>query len=54
MEKSRNYAVYRPDISCRVFQLKLNQMMADFRKGQFFGRVVASEFYFVYIFYFYA
>jgi hypothetical protein len=54
MEKSRNYSVYRPDISCRVFQLKLNQMMADFRKGQFFGRVVASEFYFVYIFYFYA
>jgi hypothetical protein len=44
MAKSVNYAVYRPDITCRVFQIKLNQMMADFRKGQFFGRVIASKF----------
>ncbi|XP_045820117.1 uncharacterized protein LOC123913423 [Trifolium pratense] len=42
MAKSGNYSVYRPDITCRVFQMKLNLMMADFRKGQFFGRVVAS------------
>ncbi|XP_045821889.1 uncharacterized protein LOC123914761 [Trifolium pratense] len=42
MDKCRNYAVYRPDISCRVFQIKLNEMMIDFRKGNFFGRVIAS------------
>jgi hypothetical protein len=44
MAKSGNYSIYRPDISCRVFQMKLNQMMSDFRKGQFFGRVIASEY----------
>jgi hypothetical protein len=43
MNKSRNYSIYRPNISCRVFQLKLDQMMDDFRKGKFFGRVVASK-----------
>ncbi|GAU51410.1 hypothetical protein TSUD_413210 [Trifolium subterraneum] len=42
MNKSRNYPIYRPDVTCRVFQIKLDQMMADFRKGHFFGRVVAS------------
>jgi hypothetical protein len=46
LSKSNNYAPYRPDITCRVFHIKLNDMMADFRKGQFFGRVVASKFYF--------
>jgi hypothetical protein len=34
----------RPDIACRVFHLKLNDMMADFKKGNFFGKVVASKF----------
>ncbi|GAU39042.1 hypothetical protein TSUD_59980 [Trifolium subterraneum] len=40
--KSRNYAPYRPDISCRVFQSKLKEMMNDFKRGCFFGRVIAS------------
>jgi len=44
LSKSGNYAAYRPDICCRVFQLKLEEMMSDFKKGQFFGRVIASEF----------
>jgi hypothetical protein len=44
MDKSGNYSIYRPDISCRVFQIKLEQMMADFRKGNFFGRVIASKY----------
>jgi hypothetical protein len=43
MDKSHNYPIYRPDISCRVFQIKLNQMMADFRSGKFFGRIIASK-----------
>jgi hypothetical protein len=47
MDKSRNYSVYRPDICCRVFQIKLNQMMSDFRKGHIFGRVTASKFFFL-------
>ncbi|WJX83022.1 DNA helicase [Trifolium repens] len=42
LSKSNNYSPYRPDITCRVFHVKLNDMMNDFRKGQFFGRVVAS------------
>ncbi|PNY08839.1 ATP-dependent DNA helicase PIF1 [Trifolium pratense] len=40
--KSRNQAPFRPDISCRVFRLKLNEMMKDFKKGQFFGKVIAG------------
>jgi hypothetical protein len=47
LEKSGNYSIYRPDISCRVFQIKLDQMMADFRKGNFFGRVIASEYHYL-------
>jgi hypothetical protein len=43
MSKSGNSSIYRPDISCRVFQLKLEEMMDDFRKGNFFGRVIASK-----------
>ncbi|MCI13467.1 ATP-dependent DNA helicase PIF1 [Trifolium medium] len=43
LSKSGNYAPFRPDISCRVFHLKLKQMMKDFKKGQFFGRVAASK-----------
>jgi hypothetical protein len=43
LSKSQNYSPYRPDISCRVFKVKLEDMMKDFRKGNFFGKVVASE-----------
>jgi hypothetical protein len=49
LAKSGNYAPYRPDISCRVFQSKLKEMMNDFKKGQFFGRVIASKFFFLFI-----
>ncbi|XP_045823935.1 uncharacterized protein LOC123916509 [Trifolium pratense] len=42
LSKSRNHAPYRPDISCRVFHVKLKEMMKDFKKGHFFGRLVAS------------
>jgi hypothetical protein len=35
----------RPDIACRVFRLKLNDMMADFKKGIFFGKVIASKYF---------
>jgi hypothetical protein len=44
LSKSRNYSSYRPDVACRVFQLKLNEMMKDFKQGQIFGRVVASRY----------
>jgi hypothetical protein len=47
LSKSNNYAPFRPDITCRVFHVKLNDMMNDFRKGQIFGRVVASKFLFI-------
>jgi hypothetical protein len=50
MFMSGTYSIYRPDIICRVFRIKLEQMMADFRKGKFFGRVVASKFQFIFIF----
>jgi hypothetical protein len=43
LSKSKNYSTFRPDICCRVFHLKLKQMMKDFKKGQIFGRVVASK-----------
>lgn len=43
LSKSGNYASFRPDICCRVFHLKLQEMMSDFRKGEFFGKVIASE-----------
>lgn len=33
----------RPDVACRVFRMKLDAMMNDFRKGLFFGNVVAGE-----------
>jgi hypothetical protein len=37
----------RPDIVCRVFKMKLDQMMCDFKKDQIFGKVIAgmSDFY---------
>jgi len=43
LSKSGNCASFRPDICCRVFHLKLQEMMSDFRKGEFFGKVIASE-----------
>jgi hypothetical protein len=47
LSKSNNYASYRPDVTCRVFQLKLNEMMKDFKKGQIFGKIVASKSIFI-------
>ncbi|MCH79880.1 ATP-dependent DNA helicase PIF1 [Trifolium medium] len=32
----------RPDIVCRVFKMKLDQMMTDFKKDQIFGKVIAG------------
>ncbi|XP_057422827.1 uncharacterized protein LOC130716812 [Lotus japonicus] len=32
----------RPDISCRVFRMKLAQLMTDLKKGEFFGKVIAG------------
>ncbi|XP_057415282.1 uncharacterized protein LOC130710142 [Lotus japonicus] len=32
----------RPDISCRVFRIKLDQLMTDLKKGEFFGKVIAG------------
>jgi hypothetical protein len=43
LARTGNYAPYRPDICCRVFHVKLEEMMADFKKGLFFGRVIASK-----------
>jgi hypothetical protein len=39
-----NYSPYRPDISCRVFRIKLIKMMNDFRSGRIFGKLSASMF----------
>ena len=43
LSRTGNYAPYRPDIFCRVFHIKLEEMMVDFRKGEFFGKVIASK-----------
>jgi len=32
----------RPGIVCRVFKLKLDQMMKDFKKNKFFGQTTAG------------
>ena len=32
----------RPDLECRVFKLKLNEMLSDFKKGVFFPKPVAG------------
>ncbi|XP_057414959.1 uncharacterized protein LOC130709848 [Lotus japonicus] len=32
----------RPDISCRVFRMKLDQLMTDLKKGEFFGKAIAG------------
>jgi hypothetical protein len=33
----------RPDIIARVFKMKLDQMMADFKKKEMFGKVIAGK-----------
>jgi hypothetical protein len=33
----------RPDIVCRVFKMKLDQMMSDLKKDQIFGDVIAGK-----------
>lgn len=35
----------RPDILCRVFKMKLDKMIKDFKKGHVFGRARACESY---------
>ena len=35
----------RPDIVCRVFKMKLDEMMTDFKKKDFFGKSTACMFY---------
>lgn len=32
----------RPDVACRVFRLKLEEMMVDFKMGEVFGRVIVG------------
>lgn len=32
----------RPDLECRVFKLKLEEMMKDFKKGVYFPKTSAS------------
>jgi len=36
-------AADRPDIVCRVFKMKLDQMMVDFKKDEYFGKVNAGN-----------
>ena len=33
----------RPDIACRVFKMKLDQIIIDFKKGCIFGKVIAGN-----------
>lgn len=47
LSKSKNFACYRPDICCRVFQVKLKEMMTDFKKGNIFGKVRAGKYYYI-------
>lgn len=37
----------RPDIVCRVFKMKLDQLIRDVKEGNKFGRVKASKFLFL-------
>jgi len=37
----------RPDIVCRVFRMKLDQMMTDLKKNEFFGKVNAGNLIFL-------
>ncbi|XP_057456402.1 uncharacterized protein LOC130747469 [Lotus japonicus] len=32
----------RPDVACRIFHMKLNSLMTDFKKGDFFGKAIAG------------
>ena len=34
----------RPDIVCRVFKMKLDEMMSDFKKKEIFGKVIAGKY----------
>ena len=34
----------RPDIMCRVFKMKLDQMMTNFKKDKIFGNIVAGTY----------
>lgn len=38
-----NYSAFRPDIVCRLFLLKLEEMMRDFKNREVFGRVIAGK-----------
>jgi len=51
---NRGLSAYdRPDITSRLFHVKLGQMMDDLKKGHFFGKVNASAIYlFSYLCYF--
>ena len=42
LDGTGNYAAFRPDIVCRLFRLKLEEMMRDFKNGEIFGRVIAG------------
>jgi len=35
----------RPNIVCRVFKMKLDEMMTDLKKNDFFGKTIAGMFY---------
>ena len=37
----------RPDIVCRVFKMKLDNMMKEFKLGKPFGKLNAGKFYFL-------
>lgn len=32
----------RPDLECRVFKIKLDELIADFNKGRFFPKAIAG------------
>jgi hypothetical protein len=36
----------RPDIVCRVFKMKLDEIMSDFKKKEIFGKVIAGKYIF--------
>lgn len=33
----------RPDISCRVFKMKLDEMISELKKGTFFGPIISGN-----------
>jgi hypothetical protein len=44
----------RPDIVCRVFKMKLDEMMSDFKKKEIFGKVIAGKYkiYIIFLFFY--